>query len=88
MLAVVVPVALVAAHVYRDSSHLPDPAPFERFEFPAIGHVYDANGQPLIQLAREYRSITPYDDIPAVVREAILATEDQRAEREHDCAQG
>ena len=77
-LAVLAPVALVADHVYRDYSHLPDPGPFERFEFLAIGHVYDANGQPLIQLAREYRSITPYDDIPAVVREAILATEDKR----------
>jgi len=77
-LAVVVPVALVAAHVYRDHSNLPDPGPFERFEFLAIGHVYDANGHPLIQLAREHRSITPYDDIPAVVREAILATEDKR----------
>jgi penicillin-binding protein 1A len=77
-LAALAPIALVADHVYRDYSHLPDPGPFERFEFLAIGHVYDANGQPLIQLAREYRSITPYPDIPAVVREAILATEDKR----------
>jgi penicillin-binding protein 1A len=76
-LLVTVPVALVAVHVYGDRSNLPDPGPFERFEFLAIGHVYDANGRPLIQLAREYRSITRYDDIPAVVREAIVATEDK-----------
>ncbi|MGQ0734221.1 MAG: transglycosylase domain-containing protein [Acidobacteriota bacterium] len=77
-LAVIVPAALVVRHVYGDESNLPDPGPFIRSEFPAIGHVYDAAGQPLIELAREYRSITTYDDIPVVVREAILATEDKR----------
>jgi penicillin-binding protein 1A len=65
-------------HVYLDRKDLPDPGPFTRFEFPTIGHVYDANGQPLIELAREYRVITQYADIPPVVREAILATEDKR----------
>jgi penicillin-binding protein 1A len=76
--ATAVPVALVASHVYRDDSKLPDAGPFARFEFLAIGHVYDTNGQPLIQLAREYRSITRYEDIPPVVRDAILAAEDNR----------
>src|SRR6185369_6112129 len=64
--------------VYFDREDLPDLGPFTRFEFPSIGHVYDANGQPLIELAREYRTITQYADIPPVVREAILATEDKR----------
>ena len=63
MLAVVVPVALVAAHVYRDYSHLPDPGPFERFEFPAIGHVYVRTGsRSFSSLANTDRS--PADDIP------------------------
>jgi len=74
---VLVPVALIALHVYGDRTNLPDPGPFERFEFLAIGHVYDASGTPLIQLAREHRSITAYKDIPPVVREAIVATEDK-----------
>ena len=65
-------------HVYFNRTDLPDLGPFTRFEFPTIGHVYDANGQPLIELAREYRAITQYADIPPVVREAILATEDKR----------
>jgi penicillin-binding protein 1A len=65
-------------HVYFDRTNLPDLGPFTRFEFPSIGHVYDANGQPLIELAREYRTITQYADIPPVVRDAILATEDKR----------
>src|SRR5947209_14308047 len=64
-------------HVYLDRRNLPDLGPFTRFEFPTIGHVYDINGQPLIELAREYRKITQYADIPPIVRDAILATEDK-----------
>jgi penicillin-binding protein 1A len=64
-------------HVYFDRANLPDIGPLTRFEFPSIGHIYDANGQPLIELAREYRQITKYEDIPSVVRDAILATEDR-----------
>jgi penicillin-binding protein 1A len=64
--------------VYVDREHLPDLGPFTRFEFPTIGHVYDINGEPLIALAREYRDITRYSDIPPIVRDAILAAEDKR----------
>jgi membrane carboxypeptidase/penicillin-binding protein len=77
-LSVVLFVGTALYHAYFDRTNLPDPGPFTRFEFPSIGHVYDANGQPLIELAREYRTITQYADIPPVVREAILATEDKR----------
>jgi penicillin-binding protein 1A len=64
-------------HIYFDRQNLPDLVPFIRFEFPTIGGVYDTNGQPLIELAREYRHITPYADIPPIVSEAILAAEDR-----------
>ena len=64
-------------HVYFDRTNLPDIEPFTRFEFPCIGYVYDANGQPLMELAREYRRIIKYKDIPPIVRDAILATEDK-----------
>ncbi len=64
-------------HVYFDRSDLPDIEAFARFEFSTIGTVYDANGQPLIELAKEYRKIVKYEDIPPIVRDAILATEDK-----------
>lgn len=64
-------------HIYYDRENLPDPGPFTRFEFPTLGRVYDTNGEPLIELAREYRHITPYADIPPIVRQAILAAEDR-----------
>ena len=65
-------------HVFFNRESLPDLGPFTRFEFPSIGHVYDTNGEALIELAREYRRITQFADIPPVVREAILAVEDKR----------
>lgn len=68
----------VVHDVYFDRRGLPDIGPFARFELPSIGRVYDANGQPLIELARERRQIMAYADIPPVVREAILSTEDKR----------
>jgi hypothetical protein len=64
-------------HLYFDRRNVPDLEAFTRFEFPTIGHVYDTNGQPLIELARESRQITQYSDIPPIVRDAILATEDK-----------
>ncbi len=64
-------------YVYFDRTALPDIEPFARFEFPAIGTVYDANGQPLIELAREHRRLTKYEDIPRIVRDAIIAAEDK-----------
>src|SRR5688572_9659763 len=65
-------------HVYFNRHNLPDLGPFTRFEFPTIGRVYDAGGKPLIELAREYREIARYEDIPPIVRDAILAAEDKR----------
>jgi membrane peptidoglycan carboxypeptidase len=64
-------------YVYFDRTNLPDIEPFARFEFPAIGHVYDTNGQPLIELAKEHRQIVQYGDISPIVRNAILAAEDK-----------
>jgi penicillin-binding protein 1A len=69
--------AAVAHHLYLDRSGLPDLEPFVRFEPPTIGEVSDARGEVLIELAREYRRILEYDEIPPVVREAILAAEDK-----------
>jgi penicillin-binding protein 1A len=65
-------------HVYVDRHNLPDLGPLTRFEFPTIGRVYDTGGRPLIELAREYREIARYEDIPPIVRDAILAAEDKR----------
>jgi penicillin-binding protein 1A len=64
-------------HVYFQRQYVPDLGPFTRFEFPTIGRISDINDRPLIELAREYRQITQYADIPPIVHNAILATEDK-----------
>jgi len=70
-------IAMGLYHIYIDRTNLPDIEPFTSFEFPAIGHIYDANGQPIMEMAREYRQNIKYEDIPPVVRDAIIATEDK-----------
>jgi penicillin-binding protein 1A len=78
--AMLISAASVAAgfhHIYLDRANLPDMEPFIRFEFPTIGHIYDVNGKPLVEMAKEYRRITRYNEIPPVVRDAILAAEDK-----------
>ena len=70
------PLALVH-HVYFDRSDLPELAPFVRFQPPTTGEVTDARGEVVIQLAREYRRVVTYDEVPLVVRQAILAAEDK-----------
>ena len=68
---------LAIFYISFDRTNLPDPDAFLRFELPTTGHVYDANGQILFELARERRQVIQYKDIPVVVREAILSAEDE-----------
>src|SRR6058998_369710 len=72
-----VPTVRLVHYIYFDRSGLPDLEPFIRFEIPTIGEVYDAQGTVLVELAREYRRIVSYDEVPPVVRDAILAAEDR-----------
>ena len=75
---VLVFVSIELASIYFDRRNLPDPDAFERFEFPTTGHLYDADGRLLSALAREHREITRYNEIPTIVRDAVLAAEDKR----------
>ena len=64
-------------HVYFDRSGLPDLESFLRFEPPTIGEIYDDRGRVLIELAREYRRVVSYDEVPPILRDAVLAAEDK-----------
>jgi penicillin-binding protein 1A len=75
-IGVVAMTALVG--IYFDRRDLPDPGPLTRFEFPTVGRIYDAQGAVLLEVAREQRSLSQYESIPPIVRDAILATEDRR----------
>ncbi len=71
-----IPTVRLVHFIYFDRSNLPDLERFIRFEIPTIGAVYDARGAVLVELAREYRRVVSYDDVPPVLRDAILAAED------------
>src|SRR5688572_2903996 len=81
---VVLPMALLSVlaagpvhHVYFDRSNLPDLEAFLRFEPPRIGEIYDDQGKVLIELARQYRRVVSFEEVPPILREAILAAEDK-----------
>src|SRR5206468_2808916 len=67
----------LAHHIFFDRSDVPDLEPFIRFELSTIGKVYDARGAVLVELAREYRQVVSYEEVPPVLRHAILAAEDK-----------
>ncbi len=73
-----VPAAWLVHHVYFDRAGVPDLEAFIRFEPPTTGVVCDAHGNVLIELAREYRRVVTYDEVPLILRQAILAAEDKR----------
>jgi penicillin-binding protein 1A len=72
------PPVWLAYHVYFDRTGVPDLESFLRFEPPSTGVVDDVHGQVLIEVAREYRRVVTYDEIPVILRQAVLAAEDQR----------
>jgi penicillin-binding protein 1A len=71
-------VVLTAFYVNFNRTDLPDLDGFIRFEPPTTGHVYDTNGHVLIELGRERRDVLRYEEIPDVVRGAILSAEDEK----------
>jgi penicillin-binding protein 1A len=79
LLASIPLVAILCAITYvsYNRTDLPDLDAFIRFEPPTTGHIYDANGHALIELARERREVIQYKDIPDVLRQAILSAEDE-----------
>jgi len=76
-LMTVVPLTFGLHHIYLDRTNLPAIDSLTQFKFPAVGRIYDANDQPILELAREYRLNIKYEDIPPIVRDAILAAEDK-----------
>ena len=76
-LALLLPVVGLVHHIYFDRRLLPDLEPFIRFELDATGRIHDATGEVLVEIARENRRIVSYDEVPPILRDAILAAEDR-----------
>ncbi|HSL52665.1 MAG TPA: transglycosylase domain-containing protein [Candidatus Deferrimicrobiaceae bacterium] len=77
VLLLLLPGVGLVQHIYFNRTGLPDLEPFIRFKLPTIGQISDTNGKVLVELAREYRRVVPYDEVPPILRDAILAAEDR-----------
>ena len=79
LLAAIPVVFLMCGIIYvsYNRTDLPDLDAFIRFEPPSSGHIYDTNGHVLIELGTERREIIQYNNIPEVLRQAILSAEDE-----------
>ena len=64
-------------YFYIDKSNMPNIDVFLNGA-PSVGQIYDTDGKVVIQLAKEYRKIVPFEKIPPHIRSAILAAEDTR----------
>jgi penicillin-binding protein 1A len=76
-LLLLLPMVALVHHIYFDRRLLPDLEAFIRFDVFATGRIHDAHGEVLVEVAREHRRVVTYDEIPAVLRHAILAAEDK-----------
>ena len=75
---VLIPSAWLVRHVWFDRSHMPALEPFIRFAPPSTGVITDVRGTVLIEVAREYRRVVTYDEVPPLLRDAIVSAEDKR----------
>ena len=87
-LIALLPVAVVLRYVHAGRHDLPDIEPFIHFELPTTGLVLDSRGEVLVQLAREYRQVSSYEELPEILKQAILAAEDRTFFSHHGVAWG
>lgn len=66
--------------LYFNPEKAPNVKPYIEFHAPVTGVIRDTNGEAIIELAKEsqYRKVVAYDQIPPIVRRAILSAEDER----------
>jgi penicillin-binding protein 1A len=63
------------------STDLPQIDELQRFRPSTVTEIYDAKGRGIGSFALQRRVIASYDDIPAILREAVISTEDKTFER-------
>src|SRR5260221_6489512 len=62
------------------STDLPQISDLERYRPSTITELYDDHGRPIGSVALQRRLLASYDDLPQVLRDAILSTEDKTFE--------
>lgn len=77
LFSVVLFVGYIYHYVFYDRSNLPDIKVIVNFDPPTVGTVYDENGKTIINLAKEFRWTSKPEEIPVIVRQAMLSAEDK-----------
>ena len=62
------------------STDLPQISELERYRPSTITELYDAHGRQIGSFALQRRMLASYDDLPKVLRDAIISTEDKTFE--------
>ncbi|HXV26847.1 MAG TPA: transglycosylase domain-containing protein [Candidatus Paceibacterota bacterium] len=64
--------------LFGSRADLPDIGSIINFRPPQIGYFYDGKGIVAMRMATSYREPVPFERVPDVVRQAIIAAEDRR----------
>ena len=70
-------VTLVTGTYLYFSSGLPKLSSLAEYQPPLVSRVYSTDGKLVAEYADEHRILTPLEDIPARLRNAFLAAEDE-----------
>ncbi|MBI4158108.1 MAG: transglycosylase domain-containing protein [Candidatus Yanofskybacteria bacterium] len=70
-------IGLIAYYVVYDRNNMPDINILIKFEPPAIGTIYDEEGNTIMNLANEFRWTVKPEKIPLIIKQAVLSAEDK-----------
>lgn len=75
--ALIAAIAVFSAAVWSFGRDLPNHAQLARYEPPIISRVFSAEGELIDEFARERRLFSPIEEIPPLVKNAVISAEDK-----------
>ena len=76
-LVLLVHVGLIINYIFRDRRNMPDINILVKFEPPIVSAIYDEQDEPIINLANEFRWLVKSEEIPEIIKQAVLSAEDK-----------
>ena len=75
--ALVAAIAIFSAAVWSFGRDLPNHTQLARYEPPIISRIFSAEGELIDEFARERRLFSPIEEIPPLVKNAVISAEDK-----------
>ena len=76
-LVLLIHIGLIAYYIAYDRKDMPNINILVKFEPPIIGTIYDEEGRTVMNLANEFRWIVKPEEIPLIIKQAVLSAEDK-----------